>query len=110
MQTIQTLTTTVLNERRHAGREIVRRFLADEFGATSIVDLMLMGAIVGLGCLVGLATIRDQIVFHFNDAALALRSLNQSYSVTVGATTYSFVDPGPFPAPSSIAIVDADPE
>lgn len=91
-------------------RSLPQRFLADEFGATSIVDLMLMGAIVGLGCLIGLATIRDQIVFQFNDVALALRSLNQTYSITIGATTYSYVDPGPFPVPSSIAIVDAEPE
>jgi len=89
---------------------VPRRFIADEFGATSIVDLLLMGAIVGLGCLVGLATIRDHIVFQFNDVALSLRSLNQSYSITIGATTYSYVDPGPFPVPSSIAVVAADAE
>lgn len=91
-------------------RSLPRRFMADEFGATSIVDLMLMGAIVGLGCLVGLATIRDHIVFQFNDVALSLRSLNQSYSITIGATTYSYVDPGPFPVPSSITVVGASPE
>lgn len=103
-------TSTDFSQTIVALRSVIRRFAADEFGATSIVDLMLMGAIVGIGCLVGLATIRDHIVFQFNDAALALRSLNQSYSVTIGATTYSYVDPGPFPAPSSIAIVNASAE
>lgn len=96
--------------RKPLWRSLPQRFMADEFGATSIVDLMLMGAIVGLGCLVGLATIRDHIVFQFNDVALSLRSLNQSYSITIGATTYSYVDPGPFPVPSSITVVGASPE
>ena len=73
-------------------QRLVRRFLHDECGATSVVDFLLMGAIVGLGCLVGLATIRDHIVMQFNDVALALESLDQSYSVTINGTTHQFSD------------------
>ncbi len=43
--------------------------------------------------IVGLATFRDQVVLHFNDAALALRSLDQSFSITIGTMTSSFADP-----------------
>jgi Flp pilus assembly pilin Flp len=71
---------------------LIQKFLRDECGATSVVDFLLMGALVGLGCLVGLATIRDHIVMQFNDVALALESLNQSYSVTINGTTHQFSD------------------
>ena len=71
---------------------LIQKFLWDECGATSVVDFLLMGALVGLGCLVGLATIRDHIVMQFNDVALALESLNQSYSVTINGTTHQFSD------------------
>lgn len=84
---------------------IVRELWLDERGVTSIVDILLVGAIAGIGMIVGLATFRDQVVLHFNDAALALRSLNQSYSITVGGVTTQFNDPGPFPADSPVEFV-----
>lgn len=87
---------------------IVRELWSDERGVTSIVDILLVGAIAGVGMIVGLATFRDQVVLHFNDAALALRSLDQSFSITIGTMTSSFADPGPFPAVSEVEFVTSE--
>ena len=85
------------------------RFWRDEFGSVSVIDILLMGVIVGIGGLVGLATFRDHVVWHFGDAAAALSNLNQSYSVVIGATTIVYTDPG-IPTTNCTAIVDASQE
>lgn len=93
--------------------KIVRRFARDEEGASAVVDLILITSIVCLGAIVGLASFRDQAVQYFGDAAVALESLNQSYSFTVGTVTSKYVDPAPVvtdpvdAAPACIGIVDA---
>ncbi len=57
----------------------------DGFVATS--DLILICTIVVIGSLVGLVTLRDQVVQELGDVAIAIGHLNQSYSfadTTVG--------------------------
>lgn len=66
----------------------------DQRGETSSLSLILLVTIVALGAIVGLTTLRDQIVQELGDIALAIENLNQSYTAA-GST---FVDPGPFPS------------
>ncbi len=78
-----------------------------------MVDLILINSIVVIGMLAGLSTFRDQIVQFFGDAAVALESVDQSYSFTVGATTSLYEDPAPtvtdpnLAPPAGIAFIDA---
>lgn len=59
------------------------RLWREETGATSPAALLLLVTIVVLGAIVGLATLRDQIVQEFGDVGIALESLDQSYSVVI---------------------------
>lgn len=74
---------------------LAKQFLKDDFGASAVVDLILITSIVCLGMIVGLATFRDQLVQYFGDAAVALENIDQSYSFTVGTVTSVYADPGP---------------
>ena len=65
----------------------------DRRGEASFLSLVLLVTIVVLGAVAGLTTLRDQIVQELGDIALAIESLDQSYTAA-GST---FVDPGPFP-------------
>jgi len=93
--------------------QVAIRFFRDDAGEMAATDLILINSIVCLGMIVGLASFRDQVVQYYGDAALALESLNQSYSFTVGTVTSKYndvvtvSDPGGFPA--CIELVDAGP-
>ncbi len=65
------------------------RFWRDQRGATSVVAIVLLYAVLVLGVTAGLITFRDQLVQEFGDVAAALESLDQSFSIDGGA---SFTD------------------
>lgn len=83
----------------------LRRLWRDTNGATSVVDMVLASAIVGLGVLAGLSTFRDRIVFEFGDAATALRRLDQSYSVVIGGNVASYHDTEANTFTTSMAVI-----
>ena len=62
------------------------RLWRDEKGQVSIVATTLIYAVLVFGVTAGLVTLRDQIVQEFGDLAVALDSLDQSYSIDGGAS------------------------
>lgn len=65
----------------------LRVFWNDVDGFVATSDLIMITTIVVLGSLVGLVTLRDQVVQELGDLAVAVGHLNQSYSfadTTVG--------------------------
>jgi len=58
-----------------------RRLWQDETGFVATADLILVTTIVVLGTIVGLVTLRDQVLQELGDVATAVGQLNQSYSV-----------------------------
>lgn len=89
-------------------KKLLRKLWKDDCGSTSAMSLLLLTSIVVLGSVVGLVTLRDQIVQELGDMAIALESLDQSYSSSIGVYT----DPGPFPtdpvgaAPGCLGLVN----
>jgi hypothetical protein len=65
----------------------------DDSGVTLSTELILITTVLVIGAIVGLSTFRDQLVQEFGDAALAVSSLNQSYSFS-GATVGGFTVAG----------------
>ncbi len=57
----------------------------DQAGAVLSAELILVATILVLGMIVGLTTVRDQVVQELGDVAIAIASMNQSYSFS-GAT------------------------
>ena len=88
--------------------EFAGGFFGSWRGSTSAMSLLLLTSIVVLGSVVGLVTLRDQIVQELGDLAIALESLDQSYSSSIGV----YIDPGPFPtdtagtAPGCLGLVN----
>lgn len=60
--------------------KLSQQFWNDESGFVVSSELVLIGTILVLGVIVGLATVRDQVVQELGDLALAIASVNQSYS------------------------------
>lgn len=52
----------------------------DEAGFVVSAELVLIATILVLGMIVGLASVRDQVVQELGDIALAFGRINQSYS------------------------------
>jgi Flp pilus assembly pilin Flp len=67
-------------------KQLAFRLSRDEIGILSSVDFVLFVAIVSIGSVVGLATVRDQVVQQFGDIAVAMENLEQTYTVNI---TYS---------------------
>jgi len=57
-----------------------KRLWLDERAVVVSMDLLLISTILALGLIVGLVSLRDQIVQEFGDMAAAVGNLNQSYS------------------------------
>ena len=71
----------ILNiDKEKLGMNRIQRFSADEHGFVVSSELVLIGTILVLGVVVGLATVRDQVVQELGDLALAISNINQSYS------------------------------
>ena len=58
----------------------LQRLWADEAGVVISAELTLIGTILILGMIVGLATLRDHVTQELADIAGAIGDLNQSYS------------------------------
>lgn len=69
-----------------------RQFWDDESGSISPFATVLMMTILLLGIIPGIATLRDHIVQKFGDMAVALESIDQSYSFEVDGVTSEYVD------------------
>jgi len=52
----------------------------DQRGVVTSGELVLMSTILLIGMIVGLTTLRDQVVQEFGDAALSVGALDQTYS------------------------------
>ena len=60
--------------------KILTRLWHDEQGVVVTTDLVLISSILILGVIVGLTTMRDQVVQELGDLAAGIGSLNQSFS------------------------------
>ena len=60
------------------------RYWWDERGTVSPMATILLTTILGLGVMVGLVSLRDQMLQQFGDVAVALRHLQQAYHYEVG--------------------------
>jgi hypothetical protein len=58
------------------------RLWRDENGVVNSMDLILISTILVLGMIVGLVSLRNQVVQELSDTAGAIGSLNQGYSYT----------------------------
>jgi Flp pilus assembly pilin Flp len=65
--------------------QMLKKLWADETGAIISAELILVVTILVLGMVVGLTTLRDQVTQELGDVALAIASINQSFSFS-GAT------------------------
>ncbi len=74
---------------------IARQFWNDEGGSVSPIATILIITMLVLGIIPGLVTFRDQVVQKFGDTAVALESLDQSYSFTVNGVDSEYVDTNP---------------
>ena len=63
------------------------------------MSLVLICAILVIGVTVGLTSFRDQLAQEFGDVAVAIESLNQSYTAGPCGT---YTDLGPFPPDDGI--------
>jgi Flp pilus assembly pilin Flp len=77
---------------RHRLADSFLCFWEDETGVISVGQALLMLTVVVIGMIAGLATVRDQLVQEFGDMAVALESLDQSYSMTINGVTTEFID------------------
>jgi len=57
------------------------RLWRDERGVVNSTDVILMTTIVGLGLVVGLVVLRNQLVQEFGDLGTAVGALDQGYEV-----------------------------
>ena len=76
--------------------QLIKRLARDERGFASAVGLIFLFAILVIGVIVGLVTVRDHIVTEFGDVAVALDNLSQSFSYTIsvdGNNDGDFIDP-----------------
>ena len=60
---------------------VIHKLWRDENGFILSTEAMLFGTVLVLGTLVGLTTLRGQLVQELGDVGTALGNLNQSYSV-----------------------------
>lgn len=67
----------------------IRKIWNDEGGFVVSADLILISTILVIGVLVGLVTLRDQVVQEFGDLATAVGNLNQSYSFSGASITFA---------------------
>ncbi len=64
---------------------LLKKLWSDNVGVVVSAELILIATILVIGMIVGLTTVRDQVVQELGDVAAAIASANQSYSFS-GAT------------------------
>lgn len=74
-----------------------KRLWGDESGVVVSTDLILVSSILVIGLLVGLTSLRDQIVQELGDTAVAVGNMNQSYSFAGSTVTFVFRNGTPDP-------------
>jgi Flp pilus assembly pilin Flp len=76
--------------------ELIKRFFRDEAGGLHTVEFILIGTLVSIGVIVGLAEYRNAVVQEYGDVSAALQHLDQSWTLTLvtsgGPVTYSYSD------------------
>lgn len=60
--------------------KMLHQIWKDEAGFVVSTELVLIATILVIGMVVGLATVRDAVVQELGDVALAIGSINQTYS------------------------------
>jgi len=65
----------------------IRKLWSDDAAFVVSADLILISTILVIGVLVGLVTLRDQVVQELGDLATAVGNLNQSYSFAGSTVT-----------------------
>ena len=60
---------------------LLTRLWNDEAGSIVATEYLLLGTIVGLGSVTGLATVRDSINDEYQEFGTSVREVRQSYSV-----------------------------
>lgn len=81
----------ILRHGRRAYRGL-QRLLRDESGAVGTTEMLLLGTVVALGLLVGLAEYRNALVQEYGDLAGALLNIDQSYSYEIDGVIHAFND------------------
>ena len=61
---------------------LLRRLWRDDKGVVASTDIILLTAILGIGLIVGMVVMRNQIVQEFTDIGTAIGFLNQTYAYT----------------------------
>lgn len=61
---------------------LLNRFWSDEAGFVVSTELILIATILVIGMLVGLVSVRDQVVQELADVAEAISDIDQSYAYT----------------------------
>ncbi len=61
-------------------KQMLMRLWSDDAGFVISTELVLVATILVLGVIVGLTTVRDAVVQELGDLALAIGSINQSYT------------------------------
>ena len=59
---------------------LLKRLWRDQSGVIISTELILVSAVLGIGILVGIVSLRNQIVQEFGDVSGAIGHLDQSYS------------------------------
>jgi hypothetical protein len=62
-------------------KELLRRFWRDDAGAVVSTEYLMLGSVVVLGGVGGMATLRDATVNEMAEFGKSVRSVRQSYSV-----------------------------
>jgi hypothetical protein len=70
-------------------KSTAKKLWGDESGFIVSTDLLLISSILVIGLLVGLVSLRDQIVQELGDVAVAVGNLNQSYSFAGHNVTFA---------------------
>jgi hypothetical protein len=81
-------------------RTLLRKLWHDDDGSILATEYLMLGSIVALGSVSGLAAMRDATVAEMEDFGAAVHSINQSYNVagmrnaTASRAGSAYVDPG----------------
>lgn len=89
--------------------KMFQQFWSDENGFVVSTELVLIATVLVLGMVVGLTTLRDQVIAELADVAAAFANSNQSYSFS-GITGHSSSTAGSiFNDNTDFCDLDADP-
>lgn len=84
----------------------LRALWDDEDGFLGSSDYILLSTIVVIGAVCGLATMRDAVVQNLGDIAIALATVDQSYSVNYTISSGTVVNFGYFDPPPGATLQD----